>query len=53
MILYGGLSEKEEAKAMELTEQDNIILDQFRGKMDTTDAQIKRAVETEKIMQMQ
>ena len=45
MILYGGLSEKEEAKAMELTEQDNIILDQFRGKMDTTDAQIKRAVE--------
>ena len=33
------------AKAMELTEQDNIILDQFRGKMDTTDAQIKRAVE--------
>ena len=45
MILYGGLSEKEEAKAMELTEQDNIILDQFRGKMDTTDDQIRRAVE--------
>ena len=45
MILYGGLSEKEEAKAMELTEQDNIILDQFRGKMNTTDDQIRRAVE--------
>ena len=30
---------------MELTEQDNIILDQFRGKVDTTDEQIRRAVE--------
>ena len=50
MILYGGLSEKEEAKAMELTEQDNIILDQFRGKMDTTDDQIRRAVERSRIL---
>ena len=30
---------------MELTEQDNIILDQFRGKVNTTDDQIRRAVE--------
>ena len=30
---------------MELTEQDNKILDQFRGKMNTTDAQIRMAVE--------
>ena len=30
---------------MELTEQDNIILDQFKGKVDTTDAQIRMAVE--------
>ena len=43
--IIGGLSEKDEQKAMELTEQDNKILDQFRGKMNTTDAQIKMAVE--------
>ena len=30
---------------MELTEQDNIILDQFRGKPNTTDEQIRMAVE--------
>ena len=30
---------------MELTEQDNIILDKFKGKVDTTDAQIRMAVE--------
>ena len=44
MILYGGLSEKDEQKAMELTEQDNKILDQFRGKTNTTDEQIRMAV---------
>ena len=38
-------TEKDEQKAMELTEQDNKILDQFRGKMNTTDAQIRMAVE--------
>ena len=43
--IIGGLSEKDEQKAMELTEQDNKILDQFRGKMNTTDAQIRMAVE--------
>ena len=30
---------------MEVTEQDNIILDQFRGKTNTTDEQIRMAVE--------
>lgn len=43
--LIGGLSEKEEKKAMEITEQDNKVLDQFRGKPNTTTAQIKAAVE--------
>ncbi len=43
--IIGGLSEKDERKAMELTEQDNIILDQFRGKINTTQEQIRMAVE--------
>ena len=43
--LIGGLSEKEEKKAMEITEQDNKVLDQFRGKPNTSTAQIKAAVE--------
>ena len=43
--IIGGLSEKDERKAMELTEQDNIILNQFRGKINTTQEQIKMAVE--------
>lgn len=43
--IIGGLSEKDEQKAMELTEQDNKILDQFRGKINTTEAQIRMAVE--------
>ena len=43
--IIGGLSEKDEKKAMELTEQDNIILDQFRGKLKTTQEEIKKAVE--------
>ena len=43
--IIGGLSEKDERKAMELTEQDNIILNQFRGKINTTQEQVKMAVE--------
>ena len=43
--IIGGLSEKDERKAMELTEQDNIILNQFRGKINTTQEQIRMAVE--------
>lgn len=45
MTLSGGLSEKDEKKAMEITEQDNKILDLYRGKMDTTQAQIKLSVQ--------
>lgn len=43
--IIGGLSAKDEKKAMELTEQDNKVLDQFRGKTKTTTAQIKLAVQ--------
>ena len=43
--IIGGLSEKDEKKAMELTKQDNIILDKYRGKTKTTQEQIKQAVE--------
>ncbi len=46
--IIGGLSEKDEKKAMELTKQDNIILNQFRGKTKTTKEQIKIAVEKQK-----
>ena len=46
--IIGGLSEKDEKKAMELTEQDNIFLDRFRGKTNTTEAQIKNAVASSK-----
>ena len=43
--IIGGLSENDEKKAMEVTEQDNIVLDQFRGKLNTTVDQIRMAVE--------
>lgn len=46
--LIGGLSAKDEAKAMELTRQDNIFLDMFKGKLDTTVEDIERAVERSK-----
>ena len=43
--IIGDLDEKDKEKAMEITEQDNIILNQFRGKLDTTEAEIQIAVE--------
>lgn len=43
--IIGGLSEKDEKKAMEVTQQDNKVLDQFRGKLKTTTAEIKLAVQ--------
>ena len=43
--LIGGLSESDEAKAMEITLQDNEFLDRFSGKMDTTEDDIKIALE--------
>ena len=48
MILLDGLEEKDEKKAMEITEQDNVFLDMFRGKLNTTEDDIKRAVERSK-----
>ncbi len=43
--LIGGLSEKEEEKAMEVTKQDNEFLDRFRGQMDVTQEEIAKALE--------
>lgn len=38
---------------MELTEQDNIFLDRFRGKTNTTEAQIKMHFQVQNITEMQ
>ena len=46
--IIGGLSEKDEKKAMELTKQDNVFLDKFRGKINVTEAQIKNAIASSK-----
>lgn len=43
--IIGGLSEKDQKKAMELTKQDNIILDKFKGKLKTTKDDISRAID--------
>lgn len=42
--LLGELSEKDEKSAMEVTTEDNKILDQFRGKLKTKSSEIERAV---------
>lgn len=42
--IIGSLSEKDRKKAMEITEEDNKILNKFKGKVDTTKEQIKREV---------
>ena len=46
--LMGELDEKDKAKAMEITEQDNIILNMFRGKLDTKEKQIQIEVKRQK-----
>ena len=38
--MIGGMSEKDKKKAEELTKQDNVFLDRFKGKRDVTEAQI-------------
>ena len=43
--IIGELSEKDKKKADELTKQDNIILDKFRGKLKTTKDEISRAID--------
>lgn len=45
------MSTKDEAKAMELTKQDNVFLDMFRGKLDTTQKDIERALAKSKYYQ--
>lgn len=42
--IMGELSEKDEKKAMEVTAEDNKVLDQFRGKLKTEKKEIERAV---------
>lgn len=42
--VLGTLSEKDQKKAKELTEQDNFFIDKFKGKLDTTEADITKAM---------
>lgn len=42
--IMGELSEKDEKKAMQVTAEDNKVLDQFRGKLKTEKKEIERAV---------
>ena len=42
--IIGNLSEKDKKKAMKITEEDNKILDQFRGKLKVQTKEIERAV---------
>ena len=46
--MLSGMTAKDEKKAMELTEQDNIYLDMFRGKLNTTTKDIERALKISK-----
>ncbi|MDO5556806.1 MAG: hypothetical protein Q4G05_00975 [Clostridia bacterium] len=43
--ILGGLSDKEQKKAMELTQQDNHFIKMFEGKLDVTQDNIKFAME--------
>ena len=42
--VLGTLSEKDQKKAQELTEQDNFFIDKFKGKLDTTEGDIEKAM---------
>lgn len=42
--ILGDMSDSDEAKAMEITKQDNIFLDQFKGKLKTTQNDIALAM---------
>ena len=43
-VVLGTLSDENQRKADELTEQDNYFLDKFKGKLDTTQADIEEAM---------
>lgn len=49
--LMGGMSEKDEEKARELTKQDNIFLDMFKGKLKTTEKDVEKALRNSKYYQ--
>ena len=49
--LMGGMSSKDEQKAIELTKQYNIFLDMFRGKLKTTEKDVERAIKNSKYYQ--
>ena len=42
--VLGTLSEKDQKKAKELTEQDNFFINKFRGKLNTTEEEIQKAM---------
>ena len=46
--ILGDMSDSDEAKAMEITKQDNIFLDQFKGKLKTTQNDIAIAMKYSK-----
>ena len=48
---YNILRRNDKKNAIELTKQDNEIIDQFRGKLDTKEAQVKIAVQRSKYYQ--
>ena len=49
--LIGGLDARSEEKAMEITKQDNVFLDMFRGKLKTTTEDITKALKISKYYQ--
>ena len=46
--LIGGLSDRQKKQAMEITEEDNTFLDKFKGDIDVTVEEVKKAVEKSK-----
>lgn len=46
--LISGMNEKQKEKAMEITKQDNVFLDKFRGKLKTTEKEIRKEIDKSK-----
>ncbi len=46
--LIGGLSDRQKKQAMEITKEDNTFLDKFKGDIDVTVEEVKKAVEKSK-----
>ena len=47
-LISSGTSAKDQAKAMEITRQDNEFIDRFKGKVDTTEKDVEKAVRNSK-----